>query len=76
MAEKISIIGQISEIERDIAQRQRDYPRLMREGKMRQAEADLLMERANAIRKTLYFCKNNLADIESFVASRKKAGSQ
>ena len=43
---KISIIGQIAEMEREIAQRERLYPRLVREGKMREEERVMLMDRA------------------------------
>lgn len=71
---KISILGQIAEIEREIALRQRVYPNQIREGKMRQAEAELLMDRIYAIRQTLFFCKDNEADIREFIA-RKKAGA-
>lgn len=71
---KISILGQIAEIDREIAVRQRVYPNQIREGKMRQAEAELLMERIHAIRDTLFFCKDNEADIRAYIA-QKKAGA-
>ncbi|MGC4409584.1 hypothetical protein D4A92_19875 [Rhizobium rosettiformans] len=67
---KISIIGQIAEIEREIAMRERVYPERVRTGKMRQAEAEMLMERALAIRATLMFCREHEADIRAFMASR------
>ena len=71
---KISIIGQIAEIDREIAMRQRVYPEQVRTGKMRQAEADMLMERAYAIRATLMFCREHEADIRAYMASRPKGG--
>ncbi len=74
MAGKISIIGQIAEIERDIAERQKLYPRLVREGRMRQEEATMLMERALAIRQTLFFCKEHEGDIREFIAAKKAGG--
>jgi hypothetical protein len=71
MAAKISIIGQIAEIDREIALRQNVYPKRVREGKMKQEEANMLLDRARAIRATLIFCKDNEADIRAYVASRK-----
>jgi hypothetical protein len=76
MAAKISIVGQIAEIDREMAMRQRVYPNQVREGKMRQSEAELLIERLQAVRATLIFCKENEADIREFIAAKKagKAG--
>jgi hypothetical protein len=76
MAAKISIVGQIAEIDREMAMRQRVYPNQVREGKMRQSEAELLIERLLAVRATLIFCKENEADIREFIAAKKagKAG--
>ena len=71
---KISIIGQIAEIDREIAMRKNVYPRQIREGKMRQSEADLLMDRITAVRATLVFCREHEADIRAYVAA-KKAGT-
>ncbi|KNY13639.1 hypothetical protein AKG11_28310 [Shinella sp. SUS2] len=73
MAGKISIIGQISEIDREIKHREKLYPRLVHEGRMKQVEAEMLMERIYAIRQTLVFCKDNEADIRAYIAA-KKAG--
>lgn len=73
MAGKISIIGQISEIDREIAMRERVYPREVQAGRMKQTEAEMLMERIHAVRATLVFCKDNEADIRAYVAE-KKAG--
>lgn len=68
---KISIQGQIQEIEREIALRQGVYPRMVREGKLRQEEANMLMDRALAIRMTLIFCRDNEADIRQFISQKK-----
>ncbi|MCF1449959.1 hypothetical protein FS815_24525 [Agrobacterium vitis] len=72
-AKKISIIGQISEIEREIALREQHYPRLVREGKMREEARVMMMDRILAIRATLMFCQQHEADIREFIAA-KKAG--
>lgn len=74
MAVKISIIGQIAEIDREIAMRERVYPREVQSGRMKQAEAEMLMERIHAVRATLMFCREHEADIRAYMAA-KKAGA-
>ncbi len=75
MAGKISIIGQIAEVEREIAQRQQNYAKLVREGKMRKEEADMLMARIYAVLATLHFCREHEADIRAYMAARKGASA-
>nr|WP_298099686.1 hypothetical protein [uncultured Shinella sp.] len=70
---KISIIGQIAEIDREIGIRQNVYQKQISAGKMRQAEADMLMQRIQAVRATLVFCQENEADIRAYIAA-KRAG--
>jgi hypothetical protein len=70
---KVSLIGQIAEIDREIALRQRVYPEQMRKGKMRQAEADLLMQRIHAVRASLTFLKEHENDIRAMIAAKKAA---
>lgn len=72
MAGKISIVSQIAEIDREIAIRKGFYPRQVQAGKMKQLEAEMLMDRAHAIRATLLFCQENEADIRAFIAAKKK----
>lgn len=72
---KVSIIGQISEVEREIAMRKQVYPRQVGSGKMRQAEADLLLARMEAVRQTLIFCHAHEADIRAYIASKRGAQS-
>lgn len=72
---KVSIIGQISEVDREIAMRKQVYPRQVASGKMRQAEADLLIGRMEAVRRTLVFCHNNEPDIRAFIAAKRGAAS-
>lgn len=71
MAGKISIVGQIAEIDREIAMRQSVYPHQVSAGKMKQGVADMLMERAFAIRATLMFCKEHEAEIRAWMAEKK-----
>lgn len=74
MAGKISIIGQIAEIDREIAMREKVYPRDVQSGRMKKEQAEMLMERIFAVRATLVFCKENEADIRAYIAA-KKAGA-
>ena len=75
MAGKISIDGQIAEIDREIALRRQVYPRRVHEGKMRQEEANMLMDRIQAVRETLVFCQKHEAEIRAYMAE-KKAGAE
>jgi hypothetical protein len=68
---KVSLIGQIAEIDREIALRQRVYPEQMRKGKMRQAEADLLMQRIQAVRASLMFLQEHENEIRAMIAAKK-----
>lgn len=72
MAGKISIIGQIAEIDREIAMRVSLYPRQVAAGKMKQGEADMLMDRIQSIRNTLMFCRENEADIREYMAVKSE----
>lgn len=70
----ISIIGQISEIDREIAMRERVYPREIQSGKMKKEVAEMAMERIYAVRETLVFCQKNRAGFVEYMAA-KKAGT-
>ncbi|MCT7667650.1 hypothetical protein [Shinella kummerowiae] len=74
MARKISIVSQIFEVDREIAMRERVYPREVQSGKLKKEEAEMLMERIHAVRATLVFCKEHEADIRAYIAA-KKAGA-
>lgn len=69
---KISIIGQIAEIEREIQIREQVYPRLVREGKMKEEVRVMLMDRIQAIRATLIFVKDNEAGFRAYIAALKE----
>lgn len=70
MAGKISLVGQIAEIDREISHRESLYPRLVREGKMKEEMRVMLMDRIFAIRATLMFNKDNEADFRQYMACR------
>jgi hypothetical protein len=70
---KISIIGQIAEIKREIKDRDQRFEQLIRSGKMRREEAEMLMQRIHAVLTTLEFCQHHKPAIEEYMAA-KKAG--
>ncbi|RRH98045.1 hypothetical protein EH240_19810 [Mesorhizobium tamadayense] len=72
MSEKVSITGQIAEVQREIALRRNVYPIRVRDRKMKQAEADLCMRRIEAVLATLMFCQANEADIRAFIAAKSE----
>lgn len=74
MTGKISIIGQIAEVDREIAERQKLYPRMVHEGRMQEEKRVMLMDRIYAVRATLMFCREHEADIRAYIAA-KKAGA-
>lgn len=71
MATKISLVGQIAEIDREIRMRERVYPEQVRGGKLKREEAEMLMQRIHAVRSTLVFCQQHEADIRDYIASKK-----
>lgn len=71
MVAKISIIGQIAEIEREIRMREQVYQKQVREGRMKGEEAQMLMDRIRAVLATLHFCRENEADIRAHIAAKK-----
>lgn len=71
MAGKISLIGQIAEVDREIAEREKLYPRLVREGRIKEDQRVMLMDRIFTIRATLMFCRENENDIRAWMAEKK-----
>lgn len=71
---KVSLTGQIAEVERELALRRNVYARDVSSGKMKQSLADLLIERMDAVRGTLMWLQKHEADIRAHLASAKEAG--
>jgi hypothetical protein len=71
MAYKISLIGQISEVQREIEMRRSVYQRRVADRKMKQAEAELLIERMEAVLATLLFVQEHEQDFRAYMQSRK-----
>ncbi len=60
-----SIIAQIQEVEREIALRVKVYPREVASRKMRQAVADMHLDRMRAVLRTLQWLQQNEAKIKA-----------
>ena len=73
MADKISITGQIAEVQRELALRRNVFPPRVAAGKMRQGEADLCMRRMEAVLATLMFCQEHEANIRAYIAAKREA---
>ncbi|MER8946137.1 hypothetical protein [Mesorhizobium sp. M0809] len=69
---KIPIIGQIAEVNRELALRRNVFPIRVRDKKMKQAEADLCMRRMEAVLATLMFCQAQEAEIRAFIAAKSE----
>lgn len=72
---KFSIQSLVKEAQRELAMRKQVYPRRVGQGKMRGAEADMLIEMLAAIIETLRFCENNEAAIREFFAVKGETTS-
>lgn len=68
---KVPIASQIAEVQRELALRNNVYPARVRDGKMRQSEADLCLRRMQAVLDTLLFCQRHEADIRSYIADKR-----
>jgi hypothetical protein len=72
----ISLTGQIAEVERELGLRHTVYANQVATGKMKQALADLLIERMEAVRDTLIWLQRHEADIRAHVAAKKAAATR
>ncbi|SOC83085.1 hypothetical protein SAMN05421890_1529 [Ensifer adhaerens] len=73
---KISLIGQIAEIDREIGERQKLYPRLVNEGKMKEEHRKMLMDRILSVRATLLWVQSHEADFRAWMAEQKREVAQ
>lgn len=71
---KIALASQIAEAKRELALRRNTYPRLVASGKMRQSEADLCVQRMEAILATLMFNQKHEPAIRAYIAERRESG--
>lgn len=67
----VPIEAQISEVRRELAMRADVYGKRVREGKMRQSEADLFTARLEAVLKTLEYMRDHRTVIIAAVAAAK-----
>lgn len=61
----ISLAQQIQEVERELDQRSKVYPRLVSKGGMRQSEADYHTARMNAVLNTLRWIRKHEARVRA-----------
>ena len=69
---KTSIGAQIEEVEFELRNRARDYPRLIQQNRLRQGEADIHVDRMKAVLKTLEFVRDNAELIRAAVEVARK----
>lgn len=70
-APRFTIDHQIAEVKRELALRSQVYPNLVRNGKMKQAEADLCTGRMQAVLTTLEYMRENRHVIVAAVAASR-----
>jgi hypothetical protein len=70
---KISIGQQIEEVQRELVQREKVYPRLVTAGKLKRSHAEYQTERMRAVLATLQWLSDNEAAIKDSLAARKAA---
>jgi len=71
MMAKISLAQQIDEIDRELGQRAKVYPRLVASGKLRQSHADFQVDRLKAARATIVWMAENEQAIRAWVQTQK-----
>lgn len=67
----VSLNQQIEEVDRELAQRARVYPRLVGQGKLRQSVADYHVKRMQAVKATLEWLRDNEAAVRAAVGRDK-----
>ena len=73
VAPRISIDQQIAEVERELLLRRKVYPDQVKAGKLRQGEADLCLNRMQAVLGTLRYMREHRETILTAVAAKKGA---
>lgn len=69
------IHAQIAEVQRELALRRNVYPHMVSQGKMKQGEADLCLDRMTAVLKTLDYMAANREVIIAAVKAAKGASA-
>jgi hypothetical protein len=71
MTDRFSIHQQIEEIDRELRKRREVYPRWVRQGKLRQSEAEYFLARMTAARKTLAWVAEHEKELKELAAALK-----
>lgn len=69
------IHAQIAEVQRELGSRRVVYPRMVSQGKMKQGEAELCLDRMTAVLKTLEYMAANREVIIAAVKAAKDASA-
>ena len=70
---KFSLQAQIEEVQRELEQRAKVYPSLVKSRGMRQSVADFHVARMEAVKATLLWLQQNETEIRQIMAERRKA---
>lgn len=71
-AKKYSLTAQITEVKRELEQRAKVYPNLVRTQKMREGQAEYQVDVMKGVLATLEWFQNNEADVRAFVEARRE----
>lgn len=70
--QRVPIGGQIAEVRRELDKRREVFPRMVRDRKLRQSEADLFTNRMEAVLRTLEFVRDHEALIVSALKEQRE----
>jgi hypothetical protein len=73
---KYSLAAQITEVKRELGQREQVYPRLVKSNKLREGVAEYQTDTLKAVLATLEWLRANEADVRAFVTERSEARKQ
>lgn len=75
-AKKYSLDAQITEVRRELVQREKVYPRLIQSRKLKEGAAEYQTDTLKAVLATLEWLQANEADVRAFVGARVAARQQ
>ena len=69
---KLSLVGQITEVKREIAMRERVYPYHVKQLKMKQGEADYHLAAIKSVLSSLEFLQEHECAIREYIRAKKE----
>ncbi len=73
---KYSLQAQITEVKRELAQREKVYPNLVRSQRLKEGQAEYQVDTLKGVLATLEWLQSNEADVRAFVAEKVAARDQ